>query len=370
MFTRVDVWSKWYRKVVAQLNEYFARGGKILPQLQQQRESWDGSWTSYRSTVLLAKYRNDRQRLARREQLELVREIIAAREIAQHCRNNNRLYGELQAAAAHENTGTERKETADEQLTFLQRVFLEHRSVFEAIAKHIRTVELLTDVPVNPSLDQLTLSRANLQPETLRRLTEYALESEYCGWVHIYTDASKAPDGQCGIGVYDETNGVRIAMQLALDTSIMTAETLAIKVAMQHIADRSIRRAVLLTDSQAACLFLRRNRESRVRNAVADEILRMARTFQVTIQWIPGHVEVSGNRIADELARAALSEGGADAVLNNDIFIHDAIRYFEERRAALINKWYQEYVRLKGKSLKQLMAGSCPDADGAPYALE
>uniref|UniRef100_A0A2M4CW05 Putative non-ltr rnase hi domain of reverse transcriptase n=1 Tax=Anopheles darlingi TaxID=43151 RepID=A0A2M4CW05_ANODA len=361
MFTRVAVWSKWYRKVVAQLNEYFARGGK-----QQQREHWDGTWTHYRST-LLAEYRNHRQRSARREQLELVREIIAAREIAQHCRNNNRLYGELQAAAVHGNTGAP---WTDERLSFLRRIFLEHRSVFEAIAKHIRTVELLTDVPVNPTLDQLTLSRANLQPETLRRLTEYALESEYCGWVHIYTDASKSPDGQCGIGVYDETNDVRIALQLALDTSIMTAETLAIKVAMQHIADRGIRRAVLLTDSQAACMFLRRNRESRVRNAVADEILRMARTFQVTIQWIPGHVEVSGNRIADELARTALSEGGADAVLNNDIFIHDAIRYFEERRSALINKWYQEYVRLKGKSLQQLMAGSCPDPDDVPCALE
>lgn len=298
----------------------------------------------------LVEYRMYRERLAKREQLELAKEIIAAREIAQHCRNNNRVYSELRKLLAVRSADDA---IVPKELSFIQRIFLEHRYIFESIAKHIRTVELLTDVKVNPTLEQLPLGKGSLKPETLRQLTEYVLESEYCGRVHIYTDASKSPNGQCGIGVYDETNDVRIAVQLKLDTSIMTAETLAIKVAMQHIADRGIAGgAVLLTDSQAACAFLKKSRNSHTRNSVANEILEIARAYGVTIQWIPGHVEVSGNRIADELSRDALARGTER--VSNDIFVHDAISYFEVLRASKINKWYQEYIRLKGKSLKQL----------------
>uniref|UniRef100_A0A182LW02 RNase H type-1 domain-containing protein n=1 Tax=Anopheles culicifacies TaxID=139723 RepID=A0A182LW02_9DIPT len=348
MYTRYELWVTLYRKFVNHLKEYCSCSSHSLAPSLDNRcvarpiHSGTDGWNICRNALLL-EYRKHRQRLAKREQLELAREMCAAREIAQHCRSNNRTYSELRELEALD---------SGRPLSFLQRIFLENRYIFEAIAKHIRTTELLTDVRVNPSLEQLHVGKSNLQPETLRRLTEYLLESEYCGYVHIYTDASKSPDGQCGIGVYDETNEVRIAVQLKLDTSIMTAETLAIKVAMQHIANRGIHQAVLLTDSQAACTFLKKNRNSRYRNAVANEILELARTFEVTIQWIPGHVEVSGNRIADELSRAALANDTQR--LENDIFIHDAISYFEERQASKINKWYQEYIRLKGKSLKQL----------------
>lgn len=350
MYSRYELWARLYRSLLSQLGECSSSMSlqNHRSVMRYSRQSDESGWTVCRNP--LAEYRKYRERLAKREQLELAREIIAAREIAQHCRNNNRAYSELRKLLAGRNgdDGSSQRE-----LSFVERIFLEHRYIFEAIAKHIRTVDLLTDVKVKPTLDQLPLGKGSLKPETLRQLTEYVLESEYCGYVHIYTDASKSPDGRCGIGVFDETNDVRIAVQLKLDTSIMTAETLAIKVAMQHIAERSIHHgAVLLTDSQAACAFLKKNRNSRTRNAVAHEILEMARTFGVTIQWIPGHVEVSGNRIADELSRAALGSGTAR--VENDIFLHDAISYIEELRASKINKWYQEYVRLKGKSLKQL----------------
>uniref|UniRef100_A0A182PTB1 RNase H type-1 domain-containing protein n=1 Tax=Anopheles epiroticus TaxID=199890 RepID=A0A182PTB1_9DIPT len=356
MYSRYELWVRLYRSFLNQLKECCCGTPSLAPSsVARGLHNGTDGWNMYRNALLL-EYRRHRQRLAKREQLELVREMIAAREIAQHCRSNNRTYSELR----------ELEPDIGRPLSFVQRIFIEHRYIFEAIAKHIRTAELLTDVRVNPVLEHLNVGKDNLRPETLRQLTEYVLESEYCGYVHIYTDASKSPDGQCGIGVYDETNQARIAVQLKLDTSIMTAETLAIKVAMQHIAERGIRRAVLLTDSQAACTFLKKNRNSRFRNAVAHEILEMARTFEVTIQWIPGHVEVSGNRIADELSRAALASGTKR--LENDIFVHDAISYFEERQASKINKWYQEYIRLKGKSLKQL-CGEEADTPSSYYTL-
>lgn len=344
MFSTYEIWSALCKKLVRQWNEYCCRLCGRRPQAIYFHNS-DGL-----AAARLSAFRQEREDSARREPLSVAREVIAAREIAHHCRTNSYIYLQLQELASYS------FKVDLEKLSFVQRMFLENRSVFEAIAKHIRVADLLTEVQICPSLDLLSGgSKDSVDPEVCKNLVEYLLGNEYHGRPRVFTDASKSVDGRCGIGVYDEANEIRITMQLKLDTSIMTAETLAIKVAMQHISDRGIQRAVLLTDSQSACNFLKKSKNARLRNSVANEILEKAKQTRTTIQWIPGHVRIEGNDIADELARQALS---AEFVLENDIFVNDAISYFEERQASTINKWYQEYVKLKGKSLKQLFSGS------------
>lgn len=343
MFSTYEIWSALCKKLVRHWSNYccsLCRHPRAL-----NLHNFDGVAARLSATA----FRQQREDSSRKEQLSVLREIIAAREIAHHCRTNSYIYTQLQEL------GNYSFKVDLDKLSLVQRMFLENRYIFEAIAKHIRVTDLLTEVQICPSMDLLTVSKDSVEPELCKNLVEYLLGNEYYGRPRIFTDASKSADGRCGIGVYDEANAIRITMQLKLDTSIMTAETLAIKVAMQHISDRGIQRAVLLTDSQSACSFLKKSKNARLRNSVANEILEKAKQNRTTVQWIPGHVRIEGNEIADELARQALC---AEFVLENDIFVHDAISYFEGRQASSINKWYQEYVKLKGKSLKQLLSGS------------
>lgn len=350
MYSTYELWSSLCKKLVKQWNDYCC-----VMCSRQQRLSLGFQNRAVTFRPNLAIRRQQKEDEERQEQLSVLREVIAAREIAHHCRNNNSVYIQLQEL------GNYHFKIDLDKLSLVQRLFLENRYIFEAIAKHIRVQNLLTEVQICPTLNMLTSSKSNCDDLVLKNLVEYLLCTEYFNRPRIFTDASKSPDGRCGIGVYNETSGTKILMQLKLDTSIMTAETLAIQVAMKHIDDQGINNAVLLTDSQPACTFLKKSKNSRLRNTVANQILETAKRRSTTIQWIPGHVQVEGNEMADQLARQALS---ADFVLENDIFVNDAISYFEERQASQINKWYQEYVKLKGKTLKQLLSGS---KDHDPY---
>lgn len=358
MYSSYELWTSLCKKLVRQWNEYCC---VICKQPRPYRIPSIGS-SPAASTVAVGNRRfSSRDDEARREQLSVLREIVAAREIAHHCRSNNYVYSQLQDLG--NNYGVDL-----DKLSFVQRLFLENRYIFEAIAKHIRVPDLLLEVQVCPTMDLLTTTyKTNTDGQVLKHLAEYLLSTEYYNRPRIFTDASKSSDGRCGIGVFDEQSGTRIMMQLKLGTSISTAETLAIQVAMQHIDKRGIQNAVLLTDSQPACLFLKKSRNSRMRNSVANDILEKAKRNRTTIQWIPGHVQVDGNETADGLARQALS---AEFVLENDIFVHDAISYFEERQASKINSWYQDYVRLKGKTLKQLIESDSEEEDPYWFAEE
>ncbi|XP_055636045.1 uncharacterized protein LOC129775382 [Toxorhynchites rutilus septentrionalis] len=338
MFSVYTIWTVLCKQLVKELSDYYCSVCK-QPKVYYFRNFCGMSYGR------LQKGEED----IRQEQMQILREFIAAREIAHHCRSNNYIYTHLHELGNY-------AFTIDlDKLPLVQRMFLENRYIFEAIAKHVRVKELLAEVRVYPSLEQFVVTKSGTDPELLKHLVEYLLSNEYYDRPRIFTDASKSADGRCGIGVYDEPSGIRIMMQLKLDTSIMTAETLAIKLAMQHIVDRGIRNAVLLTDSQPACLFLKKSRKSRSINSVANEILENAKKANVTIQWVPSHIGIEGNETADRLSKEALS---TEFVLENDIFVNDAINYFEEKQARRINNWYQEYIRLKGKSLKQLFSGS------------
>lgn len=349
MYSSYELWTSLCKKLVRQWNDYCC----VI--CKQPRPYRIPRAELARTSSVVRRLKDDE---ARREQLSVLREIVAAREIAHHCRSNNYVYNQLQDLG--NNYGVDL-----DKLSLVQRLFLENRYIFEAIAKHIRVPDLLLEVQICPTMDLLTTTcKANTDLQMLRHLAEYLLCTEYYNRPRIFTDASKSSEGRCGIGVYDEANNSRIMMQLKLGTSISTAETLAIQVAMQHIDEQGIQNAVLLTDSQPACIFLKKSRNSRMRNAVANDILEKAKRNRTTIQWIPGHVQVEGNEIADTLARQAQS---ANFVLENDIFVHDAIRFFEERQASKINSWYQDYVRHKGKTLKQLLGSGGGDEEEDPY---
>nr|XP_029723823.1 uncharacterized protein LOC115264293 [Aedes albopictus] len=126
----------------------------------------------------------------------------------------------------------------------------------------------------------------------------------------------------------------------------MTAELYAILVALKYLQSECIEGAVLFTDSLSSCQLIEGLPANPRRNSVIQEIVEIAATMNVPIQWIPSHCAIEGNDIADELAKAGVY---SDRVLENGILINDALHTFNQLRSENTNNWYCTYAEEKGK---------------------
>ncbi|XP_062557446.1 uncharacterized protein LOC134222318 [Armigeres subalbatus] len=162
-----------------------------------------------------------------------------------------------------------------------------------------------------------------------RRPWDFCIKLSY----EASSNASKIEES-CGIGVFCEFTNRSISLKLELETCITTAELFAILVALNHLNDENIVGAVLFTDSLSSCQM------------IEGDIIEIASSLKVTIQWIPSHIGIKGNDIADELAKAGAN---SEEVLENGIFKHDAFNIFNQNRKNNTNHWYTTYAEEKGK---------------------
>lgn len=280
--------------------------------------------------------RNTLAALAAESPLDIRIEQVTCKEIARYF-----LHGSVVADQLRQLTGTEIRE---DMLTLVERTFLKHRSTFEAI---IPTVKVLSpqSLDIQTVLLEAAPSKRNSDPRALKQAFLYLQNSRYKHRPNIYTDASKIGN-TCGIGVYCPSTNRRISLRLNTETCIMTAELFAIAAALDHLEEEQIFRAVLFTDSLSSCQLIEGELEERNRNSMIQDIIAKASFLQVTIQWIPSHTAIKGNDIADELAKAGAQ---SDQILNNGIFIKDALSMFNQQRIDNTNKWYTSYAEEKGK---------------------
>lgn len=69
----------------------------------------------------------------------------------------------------------------------------------------------------------------------------------------------------------------------------------------------------------------------------------------VAIQWIPSHVNIRGNEIADSLAKHAID---GTITISNVILIKDAFVILNNKLLEKVNLWYRDYVEIEGKGIK------------------
>jgi len=113
----------------------------------------------------------------------------------------------------------------------------------------------------------------------------------------FYTDGSKL-EGD----VYSEKLDIRKSLRLPDHCSVFQAEVHAIKEALTCQGNFSLQRGHLniYSDSQAAIKSITNSR------TIADcrrSLYEMATQFTISQIWVPGHRDIAGNCIADELAR-------------------------------------------------------------------
>jgi len=121
----------------------------------------------------------------------------------------------------------------------------------------------------------------------------------------FYTDSSKL-EGHVRGGVYSEQLDIRKSFRLPDHCSVFQAEVPAIKEALTCLGNISLQGGLLniYSDSQAAIKSIySTNTNSRTIADCRRSLHEMANQFTISLLWVPGHRDIVGNCIADELAR-------------------------------------------------------------------
>ena len=159
-------------------------------------------------------------------------------------------------------------------------------------------------------------SKEDQSDTALRALTlsEISLSYPAATWTHVYTDGSaENATRNGGYGAYIKAPGrppITVSAPGGRLCSNYKAEILAIHNAAEIIQlwDRKPKKVVFLTDSLSALQAITSGQPDQTLKQLIGSINTLAQTTKIFLQWIPAHTGISGNEMADRLAK----EGSAD----------------------------------------------------------
>ncbi|GFV68164.1 RNase H domain-containing protein [Trichonephila clavipes] len=129
----------------------------------------------------------------------------------------------------------------------------------------------------------------------------------------VYTDGSRDDYYRSGRGIYikSQDHFLRIQRRNPDGCSVFRSELIAIDEALGSLASLPNGKEIwIMSDSRSAMQHLS-NLQS-VRDNVGVSILtklkRLSTWHQIHLQWIPSHIDLEGNEIADTLAKAGACE--------------------------------------------------------------
>ena len=146
------------------------------------------------------------------------------------------------------------------------------------------------------------------------------LISKYPDYIKIYTDGSVS-NSKSGCGVW--SSNFTLKARLPDQTSIFTAELYAIFSAITF-SSTSQAKCLILTDSLSSIQALQLPHKSnhhlvlKIASLISD-----SPPNKIVIQWIPSHMGIKGNELADSLAKESLN---LNYITNTGYNLTDAIR--------------------------------------------
>lgn len=272
-------------------------------------------------------------------------EYVAAREIVRNLSKRNAVAKQLLSLSA-----ISAEEMAKSDYSFAEQTYLKHKDIFDAISPTIK-FSGTRDIVINSSLEGLVNSKKDNNPFRLKQLVLYAMHGTFKNRKRIFTDASKEA-GKCAIGVYMEFSNQRISRSLEKETSITTAELIAIEEAVQVIEILKLHDCVIYTDSKSACIMLNEVLETGEGETMLVKIIEAAAKWNIGLQWIPSHISLAGNDLADQLAKQGIKQ--ETNPLENSLLAKDAVQYFKKCKQTETVKWYEEYSKSKGRTFYKI----------------
>ena len=194
------------------------------------------------------------------------------------------------------------------------------------------------------------LSKGNTNADVFR---QYFGEHRHGADVEIYTDGSKM-NGKVGSGVYVCGGGLNaeISRRLGDYASVFTAELVAIRVALVNLrgSGRDNLRCALYSDSRSALqALLVYNSDHNLVQDIQELVFELKqREVEVIFCWVPSHVGIKGNEVADRLAKFALGE---ERPAQSYVIFSDWKAHIKER---LYHKWKDRWIDMVDDRYTQL----------------
>ncbi|XP_029159682.1 uncharacterized protein LOC114931710 isoform X1 [Nylanderia fulva] len=171
----------------------------------------------------------------------------------------------------------------------------------------------------------------------------------------MYTDGSKDITVQstgAGIAIEEQDEGYYIS--LPKECTIFTVEAIAISTALKIAESRrnSFNNVVIFFDSKSVLQAISQNNINVYKNKYVLEIRRLYSRFKdlyfknILFVWIPSHYGISGNEIADFLAKAGTQE---PANVEFDIPIRDLRNIYKNEAWIRTQEYVIRDSKLKGK---------------------
>ena len=173
----------------------------------------------------------------------------------------------------------------------------------------------ISKIPTNQSLLEYSKKNPILSLEKFENIKRH-----YTNYEHIYTDASKSTQN---VGYAIITNEEIIQKKLPNFVSIYSAELLAIKNAFTYILNKNTpNNTVIFTDSQSSINALKNMSSKSTLIKEIQEIYHQTKNknIQIVLCWIPSHIGILGNEIADKIAKRVAND---DTITNHFIFNND-----------------------------------------------
>ena len=128
------------------------------------------------------------------------------------------------------------------------------------------------------------------------------LYKDHC---EIYTDGSKINNRT---GCAYVVNGIPYKIRLTKYSSVFSAELFAILKSLKFIKNNNNNAFVIYSDSLSAIESIKSNGNRHLTNIKISEILNKIHNKTIVFEWVPSHVNITGNEIADIAAKEATAE--------------------------------------------------------------
>uniref|UniRef100_A0A3Q2ZQ74 Reverse transcriptase domain-containing protein n=1 Tax=Kryptolebias marmoratus TaxID=37003 RepID=A0A3Q2ZQ74_KRYMA len=130
--------------------------------------------------------------------------------------------------------------------------------------------------------------------------------NNYYKYLQIYTDASKINE-KVGIAYVVPEFNIKIGKRLTDNLSVYTGEMMAILLALQWVEEIRPIKTIICSDSSSVLLSLKNN-QTDSRTDILMEIMHTVFRIQkmglvVVFVWVPAHIGVLGNEMADRMAK-------------------------------------------------------------------